>query len=333
MSKIAVAQKKERKARKKQKDSTKKDKDAKSKKAARSRAIQRSLQQLAETEEELNHVSLGDASVASPFTSRTVSIKCCKDVLQQGRATAATMIQIYKILGINCLVNALVLTKLHLHGVKQGDRQLTAVGVVVAALFLFVTKGRPLSTLSLERPPSSVLCIQALLSIAVQFGIHFFILMATTHMCMAYVDPYDPSIIPDGAFNPNILNTCTFLLTVTATLTTFVVNYAGRPFMEDLVDNKLLWRSFQVSFGMLFVCALEIFTPLNQLLQLSPLPTLSMEESARLLENGAGENGDLLFFTLSKIVDIVGFRFTLCVLMVIDSALAFVVEKYFIKLL
>jgi cation-transporting ATPase 13A1 len=58
------------------------------------------------------------------------------------------MLQIYKILGVNCLVNALVLTKLHMHGVKQGDRKLTILGVAVAALFLFMTRGKPLSTLS-----------------------------------------------------------------------------------------------------------------------------------------------------------------------------------------
>merc|ERR1712157_162350 len=86
------------------------------------------LKQLQQTQDELHYVALGDASVASPFTSRSMSITCCKDVIQQGRCTLVTMIQIYKILGVNCLVNALVLSYLHMYGVKQGDRQLTAIG-------------------------------------------------------------------------------------------------------------------------------------------------------------------------------------------------------------
>ena len=142
------------------------------KKQVKSSAFQNSLRQLQEAQEELENVELGDASIASPFTSRTVSIKCCKDVLQQGRCTLVTMIQIYKILGVNCLVNATVLSKLFLHGVKNGDRQMTFLGLGVAALFFFVTRGNPLRTLSVNRPPASVMCIEVLLSIALQFAVH-----------------------------------------------------------------------------------------------------------------------------------------------------------------
>lgn len=66
-------------------------------------AWEESLKQLQEAQEEISGVELGDASVAAPFTSRAVSIKCCKDVIQQGRCTLVTMLQIYKILGINCV--------------------------------------------------------------------------------------------------------------------------------------------------------------------------------------------------------------------------------------
>ena len=194
ISKFKAEQKKERKDKKKGK------KSVNSSSRTSSSALERSLRQLKEAQDELDHVELGDASVASPFTSRTVSIKCCKDVLQQGRCTLVTMLQIYKILGINCLVNAMVLSKLFLHGVKQGDRQLTILGVAVAALFFFVTRGKPLDNLSPVRPPSSVLCAQALCSITVQFGIHFGAILIATEAALSFVDPYDPSMIPDVSF-------------------------------------------------------------------------------------------------------------------------------------
>jgi len=160
------------------------------------------------------------------------------------------MLQIYKILGINCLVNAMVLSTLSIHGAKQvtlgelimlnglesfianqllfsfyltmqGDRQLTVLGVVVAALFFFVTRAKPIDALSKARPPPSVLCPHALLSIALQFAIHFGAILLACRASLAFVDPFDPSIVADGPFNPNVLNTCTFMLTVLSTINTF----------------------------------------------------------------------------------------------------------------
>jgi cation-transporting ATPase 13A1 len=69
-------------------------------KRRRADRIERSLQDIADAESELNYITLGNASLASPFTSRKTSIRCCKDILAQGRCTLVTMIQIYKILGV-----------------------------------------------------------------------------------------------------------------------------------------------------------------------------------------------------------------------------------------
>ena len=69
-------------------------------KRRRADRVERSLQDIADAENELNYITLGNASLASPFTSRKTSIRCCKDILAQGRCTLVTMIQIYKILGV-----------------------------------------------------------------------------------------------------------------------------------------------------------------------------------------------------------------------------------------
>ena len=284
------------------------------------------LQDLAEAEEELNNVALGDASVASPFTSRTTSIKCTKDVLQRGRCTLVTMTQIYKILGVNCLVNALVLSSLHLIGVKQGDTQLTVVGIVVAGLFFFVTKGEPLSKLSRHRPPSSVLCKQVLVSIALQFSIHFICIMIVTSMSKSYLDPYDPSLVPDGAFNPNTLNSATFIMTVLTTVNTFVVNYRGRPYMQNLSENKMMMKGLQVCYVALFGCALEVFPPFNDLMQLAPLPAQG-EEIIIDMAADTGHHAAFLGQLLVMGIQNIGFKQMLCALMVIDTTVSYVIEK------
>ena len=240
-----------------------------------------------------------------------------------------TMLQIYKILGINCLVNAMVLSKLFLHGVKQGDQQLTILGVAVAALFLFVTRGKPLPSLSPTRPPSSVLCIQTLSSIGLQFGLHFGLILLVTEVALSFVDPFDPSMIPDGPFNPNTLNTCTFLMSVLATVNTFAVNYRGEPFTEPLRKNTMLLRSLQICYGVLFVCALEIFPSLNDLLQLTEFPITTSDE----VTSWRVESAESTFFvSLSNdVVQQFGFSAFICGVMILDSVLAFGIESTILR--
>ena len=315
------------KAMKRAKSERKKGKSS-SKKSASS--FEESMRQLREAQEELDGVELGDASIASPFTSRTVSIRCCKDILQQGRCTLVTMLQIYKILGINCLVNAMVLSKLYMHGVKQGDRQLTVLGIGVAALFLFVTRGKPLPELSATRPPASVMCAQALLSIAIQFAIHFSAILIATEVALAFNDPYDPSIIPDGPFNPNTLNTCTFLMSCLATINTFAINYRGEPFVEPLAKNTMLLRSLQVCYAILLICALEVFPPLNDLMQLAEFPVvINTTEDVDWMTNKV-DPGSILSM-LTNLVKEIGFPMFMCGLMVIDTGLTYFAERLILK--
>ena len=199
---------------------------------------------------------------------------------------------------------------------------MTAEGLVVAGMFLFVTRGKPLSKLSPRSPPSSPLSSETLVSMAGQFAIHLMTILAVTFMADLYKDDYDPSSVPDGPFNPNTLNTSTFLVTVLATVNTFLVNYRGRPFMQDLRENKLLYRSIQICYVVIFACALDIFPPLNQLLQLSTLPATGPPA-----ENLSANNLSLAKNVIAELVELFGYRTLLCGIMCLDTCAVMVVEK------
>jgi len=229
--------------------------------------------EMSEQERDPSLVRLGDASIASPFTSKRVSVDCVLAVVRQGRCTLVTTVQVFKILALNCLVSAFMLSALYLHGVKQGDTQMTIVGLIVAALFFFASQAPPLEELAPKRPLSQLFCTSVLISVGGQFVVHLASLLYILELCADHMVADDPLMVPDGDFHPNILNSIVFILSAWMQLNTFAVNYCGKPFTQPLRDNKLLWYTLQGSWLALVLVSLDVVPPLRSVLQLVPLPT------------------------------------------------------------
>jgi cation-transporting ATPase 13A1 len=234
--------------------------------------------ELAEQEMDPTLVKLGDASIASPFTSRRTSIDSVMTVLRHGRCSLVTTVEVYKILALNCLVSAYMMSTLYLRGMKQGDFQMTAMGLATAALFYFLSQAKPITQLSVARPPKSVFDSAVIVSILGQFAVHFGCLLLMTALCESYSmtpfggDSDNPSVIPDGRFRPSVINTSMFLLSAVMQTNSFVINYRGQPFTQDITDNFLMFRGVQLVYAVLFIAATGLFEPLSDLLELAPFP-------------------------------------------------------------
>jgi cation-transporting ATPase 13A1 len=77
----------------------------------------------------------------------------------------------------------------------------------------------------------------------------------------------------EAEFTPSLLNSAVYLLQLIQQISTFAVNYQGRPFRESLSENRgMFWGIIGVS-AIAFSCSTEFIPELNQQMRLVPFTT------------------------------------------------------------
>ncbi|CAK9780742.1 hypothetical protein CC85DRAFT_329688 [Cutaneotrichosporon oleaginosum] len=216
--------------------------------------------------QEVPQIKLGDASCAAPFTSKLSNVAAISNIIRQGRCTLVATIQMYKILALNCLITAYSLSVQYLDGIKFGDYQVTITGMLMSVCFLCISRAKPVDKLSRERPLGNIFNFYVLLSVLLQFAVHCAALLYITALSRSLEDLGEIDL--DKKFEPSLLNTAIYLLGLSQQVSTFVLNFQGRPFREGIKENRPLYLGLLGASCVAYSGALDILPEFNSWLQL-----------------------------------------------------------------
>lgn len=74
----------------------------------------------------------------------------------------------------------------------------------------------------------------------------------------------------EAEFKPSLLNSAVYLLQLIQQISTFAVNYQGRPFRESLSENKGMFYGIVGVTAIAFACSTELMPELNEAMKLVP---------------------------------------------------------------
>ncbi|KAF7368991.1 Cation-transporting ATPase [Mycena venus] len=200
-------------------------------------------------EEEVPKIKLGDASCAAPFTSKLSHVAAVTHIIRQGRCTSCCDDSDY------------------LDGIKFGDYQYTITGVMMSVCFLCISRAKPVEKLSRERPLGNIFNLYVFLSIVLQFALHIVTLVYMTNLAHLY-EPREGPIDLEAKFEPSLLNTAIYLLGLSQQVSTFTINFQGRPFREGIRENQYLYWGLVGASAVAFSGATDFMPELNRWLQI-----------------------------------------------------------------
>lgn len=132
-----------------------------------------------------------------------------------------------------------------------------------------LTISQPVEALSKERPQPNIFNPYIIGSVLGQFAIHIVTLIYISRYVQR-TEPKKNDIDLEGEFEPSLLNSAIYLLQLIQQISTFAINYQGRPFRESIRENRGMYWGIILVTAVAFSCATEFVPEINEKLRLVP---------------------------------------------------------------
>jgi len=196
-------------------------------------------------------LSDAEASIAAPFTSKVQNISCMINMLREGRCALVTSFQAFKYMAAYSLIQFLACIILYVWAAILADNQfLWADLLIILPLAFAMCRTEAAKKLVPQRPTSSLLSIQVLLSLALQMTNHG-IFQIGAYILLSQQSWYKECVpIPgdDNSFCVEV--TVIFLISSFQYVATCWAYSISKPFRRPFYTNKLL-----TAFLIIFVLA------------------------------------------------------------------------------
>ncbi|KAJ7324593.1 hypothetical protein JRQ81_017613 [Phrynocephalus forsythii] len=236
-----------------------------------------------------------EASVASPFTSRTPSIACVPNLIREGRAALITSFCVFKFMALYSIIQYLSVTLLYSIESNLGDFQFLFIDLALILVVVFTMSLNPAwKELVARRPPSglisgSLLCsVLSQILIALGFQMVGFLWVRQqpwyetwtplSDACsLAKAPPGNASQAGNGSETDehnirNYENTTIFFISSFQYLTVAVAFSKGKPFRQPCYKNHLFVISLVVLYAFVLLILLHPVASIDRFLELVCVP-------------------------------------------------------------
>ncbi|XP_010187268.1 PREDICTED: probable cation-transporting ATPase 13A3, partial [Mesitornis unicolor] len=236
-----------------------------------------------------------EASVASPFTSRTPSISCVPKLIREGRAALITSFCVFKFMALYSIIQYISVTLLYSILSNLGDFQFLFIDLAIILVVVFTMSLNPAwKELVAQRPPSGLisgplLCSvlsQIIICLAFQTFGFFWVkqqswyepwttesdacnVLDATNTSSAH---HENETLHDEHYIKNYENTTLFFISSFQYLIVAIVFSKGKPFRQPCYKNVLFVISVIILYVFIFFIMLHPVESIDAFLELVCVP-------------------------------------------------------------